>query len=196
MWRSGFQTRPWGGVGCSGPGRFETCPYIVRSNAAAIIHQRNDAVNVVWHNHERIAFNTRVMIWQFVPLRLNDATELICAHFTIDNLTEQTRTILCHSRNEIRPALRVIVSAQTDRTAMLFVRVILHRCRHLTAINFFCKCDFPNVGAGFKPARGAVMRGNPVRAGLKPAPTFTRITRHCFRAGDRSDGGLAHRNNL
>ena len=34
-----------------------------------------------------------------------------------------------------------------------------------------------DVGAGFKPARGVVAGPNPVRAGLKPAPTLAEIIR-------------------
>jgi hypothetical protein len=69
---------------------------------------------MVRHNHERIAFNTGIMIWQFAPRGLNDTTELVRPHFAVDHFAEQTRAIPHHDRDEICASLRVIVSVQTN----------------------------------------------------------------------------------
>jgi catechol 2,3-dioxygenase-like lactoylglutathione lyase family enzyme len=110
------------------------------------------------------------MIWQFVPRGLNDTTELVRSHFVVYNFTEQTRSVSSHDRNEIRAGLRVIVSAQSDRTAAAFRNVVIHR----GPINN-CICDSTqssvfNAGAGFKPA-----------------PTFQThdASLSCLRRGDR-----------
>ena len=150
--RGGFQTRPWdGGWSWFGPGRFQTCPYIIQLNTTTI-HQYHDTVNMVRHHDKCIAFNTGIMIWQLVPYRLNEATAVVQPHFPVYNFPEQTRTILRYDRDEIRARLPIIVFGQTNRTAIVFVRIVLHGCNYLAAMFWVCNRVRPKVGAGFKPA--------------------------------------------
>ena len=127
--------------------------------------QSHDTVHMIRHHDKFIAFNTRIMTWQSVPHRLNDGTELVGPHFSADNLPKQTRTILSHDRDEIRTRLRVIVIAQPNRPATWSIWVELHRSRYLNVQVILCNCIHSTVGAGLKPARGAVDGMGPVRAG-------------------------------
>lgn len=68
-------------------GRFKTCPYVGLLNRTSLL-QNEYSVNMIWHDSEPIAFNIRIMTRQFVPRRLNDATELVQMHFTVQHLTK------------------------------------------------------------------------------------------------------------
>ncbi len=108
-----------------GRGRFRTCPYRHRP----IIHDPNDSVDMVRHDHKFIQPDMGQMIGQVVPCEMHHFPQFIQHHPTIHHLAKQTFPVLRANGDEIRPRLCVIVPLQPDGTAVVFFRVVGHGCR-------------------------------------------------------------------
>jgi hypothetical protein len=59
-------------------------------------------MNMIGHDHERINLNAGVMVWHFVPRRLNHPPDLIHDRLAVANLAEETLTVLGADGDEIR----------------------------------------------------------------------------------------------
>ena len=72
---------------------------------------RNDdnTVKMIRHDHELVRFDRGEFAFQFKPLTLDCYTSTAQLHGVVDNLTEQTGSILCNDGHKIRTALSVIV---------------------------------------------------------------------------------------
>jgi len=108
-----------GGHHCHCRGGFRTRPY-------QIIHNQDNPVHVVGHDHKRIQFNVRVMVGQIVPCPDNDLPKWIHPHLALHHLAKQTFATLRANGDKIRPRLGIIVSLQTDAAAVVFIRVVRH----------------------------------------------------------------------
>ena len=58
-----------------------------------------------------------------IPL-FNHPSRIVQRHFAIDDFAEQTHPVLTTNGNKIQSFLCIIVSAQTYRTAVMFVGII------------------------------------------------------------------------
>jgi hypothetical protein len=65
-------------------------------------------------------------VWDGVPASGGHCSQRVQPHFSVHDLAEQARSILCADRHEIRPWLGIITSLQADGAAMVFVRIVCH----------------------------------------------------------------------
>ena len=59
-----------------------------------IWHQKDDAMDVVGHDHERVDVHTGIGGWDFVPDLLNCCTGRRSMHFAVFDSTEQMQPLL------------------------------------------------------------------------------------------------------
>jgi hypothetical protein len=84
------------------------------------IHDEDNAVNMIGHQRKRIQFNVGEMCGQCVPTFLDNPPRIIQVHFSICHIAEQAFAAVRNDGDEIRPGLRLIISAQTDGPAVMF----------------------------------------------------------------------------
>jgi hypothetical protein len=126
-------------------GGFKTRPYVPI--------QHNDPMNMVWHEHKRVAFDTRIVTCQIIPHRLNHAPGIIQPYFSIHDLTKETGSIPRNGCNEIGSSLSIIIPLKRiDRrwgfSTPEFIDALYRRNKGFLQMTFFCG----TVGAGLKPA--------------------------------------------
>ena len=105
-----------------GRGGFGTRPY-------QIIHNQDNPVHVVGHDHKRIQFKVRVMVGQIVPCPDNDLPKWIHPHLALHHLAKQTFATLRANGDKIRPRLTIIVTFQPNTAAIMTLGMRPHRCR-------------------------------------------------------------------
>lgn len=76
-------------------------------------------MDVIRHYHKRIQFYIWIVLGQIIPTKLRKLAKRIQPYLSIDYFAKQTLAIVRANGNKIRARPRVIVIAQTDRTAML-----------------------------------------------------------------------------
>jgi len=103
----------------------------LRAGTAACPYKNNNSMNMVRHDDERIALDVRIMIWQFIPNHLHHPSRIIRAHFSINDMTKQTGSMEGHNSNEIRSGLCIVITLQSDRSAVVFFRGTFHRSRSI-----------------------------------------------------------------
>ena len=85
------------------------------------LFNHENTVNVIRHNDECIERNMWVMFRNFIPTLLSDISGIIQPHLPVFDFTKQVFSVLRTNRNEIRAVLGIIISAQSDGSAMSFV---------------------------------------------------------------------------
>ena len=68
----------------------------------------DDSVDVVGHDHKSIGFDAGIFVWYFIPYRLHHFSGIIENHFSVNDITEQTYSVLHTDGHEIGPGLRII----------------------------------------------------------------------------------------
>lgn len=86
---------------------------------------KDDTVNMIGHNDERIQPYRWKPCRQFIPRRLCDVPGLGQLHFSVRHRAKHTGTGLCTGGHEIGPRLRAIVAPQPHRATVMLFRVIL-----------------------------------------------------------------------
>jgi hypothetical protein len=83
-------------------------------------------MKMVRHHHERIGTHTGIMRRDFVPYIPHHPPGLGQRHPAIHQRAEQRPAILHADRHKIPTRLRVIVSTQPDRPAMMYGWIVGH----------------------------------------------------------------------
>lgn len=66
------------------------------------------------------------MVWQVLPIGMDQVPQYIQTHFTTDNFTEQTLPLMGTDGDEIRTGSSVIIALQPNGSPVMFIRVIFH----------------------------------------------------------------------
>ena len=81
---------------------------------------------MIGHDDKCINVNTWIMCRDFIPDGLNHSPRIIQAHFPIRDIAKQAFPILGANGHEIRTCLGIIISLQSNGTAMVNFRVVFH----------------------------------------------------------------------
>jgi len=98
-------------------GGFQTRPYTVAT-------QNQYAVNVVRHDNERVEANMRIMSGQVIPGLLDHASGIGPQHCFVYHLTKQALSSVGHYGDEIRAALRIVVTRQPKGSTAARLRIV------------------------------------------------------------------------
>ncbi len=82
------------------------------------------SVHMIRHDDEFIQFNMWKMIRYPAPALINDFSRFIQTHRPIDNLSEHTITVERIGTNKIPTLAGIIITLQSDRTAVVPVRIV------------------------------------------------------------------------
>ena len=96
-------------------------PYALRPYG--VVRYDHDAVDVVGHDDERVQFDFGPVGGGTRPFLAGDEAELVQTDRIAFDGSEQTFPVVGANRDEIRPARRVIVAAEADGPAVVFVAV-------------------------------------------------------------------------
>ncbi|PNE25462.1 hypothetical protein BHU16_01360 [Tannerella sp. oral taxon 808] len=114
----------WGGVGNIGGGvgniggDHKGRPYEV------VVNQFDYPVHMIRHYDIIVQNHIVITVGYVQPTFIHHASRLIRHHFAIDDFAEQTQLIMATNGDEIQPFARIVVPEQTDRTAMIPLRVV------------------------------------------------------------------------
>lgn len=185
VWHTGI---PWRHPGIP---RGPTCRRIGMARGILVtVHDDDDAVDVVGHDDERVHHHVGPYLRRPVPFVGDDVAVRVSVHAVVDHVAEKTGASAGAYRDEIRPGLRVIIPAQADGLAVVFLGVVrhtascfLHKTRHLP--------------------RPYLSRGGFVRNSLEPAcllpqdavPDTNRASPDTFRASRCSNSFRSNRDN-
>ncbi|GIW92826.1 MAG: hypothetical protein KatS3mg110_0867 [Pirellulaceae bacterium] len=99
------------------------CPYDV------IIHNPNDAMHVVGHDHEFILVQSHIRadLRGLQPFFAHDFAPRVQPHLTIHHFAEEAHAILRDDGKKIRPGLGIIVSLEPNAVAMVLFGIVFHR---------------------------------------------------------------------
>ena len=122
-----------------------------------------------WHDHEFLRSNPHVETHgsRPQPFVLHESPHLVHPHLAVHDLAKQTRMGPRANRHEIQPGLRVVVPAQTNRSASVPMQIRSHVDDVLSAPGSACFLWSP--GAGRFSAGGGNARAG--AAPWKPIPT-------------------------
>jgi len=81
-------------------------------------NERDDPVEVVWHDHVLIQVRAGKMVSNFAPRRLRDASDVVQPYDAILDITKQTRSVTGADRNKKGAGRCVVVSRQSSGTPM------------------------------------------------------------------------------
>ncbi len=90
------------------------------------LFNHENTVNVIRHNDECIERNMWVMFRNFIPTLLSDISGIIQPHLPVFDFTKQMFSVLRANRHKIRAVSGIIISAQSDGSAMSFVFRFVH----------------------------------------------------------------------
>jgi hypothetical protein len=88
-------------------------------------------VQVIRHDATGIDINAGVIQRNFIPNPLHHTARIVQLHGSIHNFAKQARAILADDGHVIGPGLRVIVTSQADRPAMVAFGIIDHNLIYL-----------------------------------------------------------------
>ncbi|MDZ7316106.1 MAG: hypothetical protein ONB24_08290 [candidate division KSB1 bacterium] len=81
----------------------------------------DDPMEMVGHYDVFIRLHVRKFAIQFYPPMFDHSPRVVQTHFPVHDIAEQTRPILGHDGNKIRPRTGIIVSFQANAAAMVFL---------------------------------------------------------------------------
>jgi hypothetical protein len=84
-------------------------PCIIRAGTGACPYNDNYSMYVGWHDYEFVGFDSRIILWNFIPHGLHHSPRIIQYHFPIRDMTEQTFPILSTNGDKVCSWHRVIV---------------------------------------------------------------------------------------
>ena len=92
-----------------------------------------NTVDMIRHDHKGIQNDKRIMTRDFVPMFLCDVSDVIQSHHPIPNVSKQMFPIVRANGDKIRAVVRVVISRQSNGSAVAFVigfrRAIFHAGR-------------------------------------------------------------------
>lgn len=86
----------------------------------------NDPVQMVGHYDQGIQGGARAMSWNLNPTFLGNLSGPGRAHLALDNFSKQETAVMRADCYVIPPRACVIVSLQTEGTAVMFLRIVCH----------------------------------------------------------------------
>src|SRR5258708_3870281 len=97
--------------------------------------KNNDPMYMIWHDNKRAQFDEFEPLCQSFPFPSNNFACGVQLHLSVRHIPKQTFPSLCNDGDVIRTCLRIIVPWQTDRSAVMFGRVVFHRAFLFNASN-------------------------------------------------------------
>jgi len=95
-----------------------TCSMLHPCRAVAEIVEHQNAVYMIGHDHEFVDRNSREMIQNRVPSRIDGGTGLVQTHRPIDHVAKQQRPIASADRHEVGACLSVVVPGKANRSTI------------------------------------------------------------------------------
>lgn len=91
------------------------------------LHDPDDSMHVVWHNHERIHFYVLPYRPSFQPLLMCDFPKLVQQHFAFLYLAKEMASVVRNQRDKVKSCLRIVVSLEPNGPAMVDFRIVIAR---------------------------------------------------------------------
>lgn len=109
-------------AGCRGTAA--PCPYDV-----VIIHNPNDAMHVIGHDHEFIIVQShmRADLRGLQPFLAHNFALRVQPHLTINHFAKEAHAVLRDDGNKIRLGLGIIISLQPAAAAVVFFGIVFYR---------------------------------------------------------------------
>jgi hypothetical protein len=83
-------------------------------------------MHVVWHNLKRIEDERLEALRQRPPGLFNQSACFVQHHLALDNLAEEALPALSANCDEIRASACVVITAQPNRSPMMYPRIVCH----------------------------------------------------------------------
>ena len=91
-----------------------------------VVNDHDNSMDMVRHHNEFVQCCVWEMIGDGAPTLRCNPTCLVQCHFTIRDITEQTRAVVRANGEEIRPGLGIIISTQADGSAVVVWLMMIH----------------------------------------------------------------------
>ena len=81
-------------------------------------------MNVIWHGDKFVHNDRWESIGHFHPYSLDHFSGRVQLHPTLNHIAEMRHPSMCDNGNKVRPCLRIVVSLQSHRPAMMDFRIV------------------------------------------------------------------------